>query len=290
MDLDELRALIAVVETGSFSAAAKSLRFARATLRRRIDELEARLGVPLLERDGASVRPTTAGAMLARRGPSVLAEARTLMQAIRSLDRTAPQELHLVGLPGPPPDVMVMGLRALAPVMPNIQLRLTFQEDPTQLPDDSAVGLDLAETAPEGSFTVRHLFRMPIGLWAERKALAKHPIDSVDALLEHPIAAWRNREGALSELRTHDGERIPFKPAVLTSDLSLLSGYATAGVAIAYGPRPPGRSRELSRVLPDLIGHDIHGWLLTNRTQGLSEVIEHLARFAAAFVIEDGGA
>ncbi|MGB5311463.1 MAG: LysR family transcriptional regulator, partial [Polyangiales bacterium] len=48
MNLDELRAFVAVSETGSIVAAARSLNFARATLRRRLDELEARAGVPLL--------------------------------------------------------------------------------------------------------------------------------------------------------------------------------------------------------------------------------------------------
>ena len=102
MDLDELRALIAVVETGSFSAAAKSLRFARATLRRRIDELEARMGTTLIERDEQRVRPTAAGALLVERGPALLMEARSLMSSIRQIERGVPQEIHVVGLPGPP--------------------------------------------------------------------------------------------------------------------------------------------------------------------------------------------
>lgn len=39
MDLEELRAFLAVADTGSFLTAAKSLRMSRATLRRRIDQL-----------------------------------------------------------------------------------------------------------------------------------------------------------------------------------------------------------------------------------------------------------
>ena len=63
MDLDELRVFIAIVDRGSFAAAAKALRFPLATLRRRFDELEARMGVKLLERDHNGASPTSAVAM-----------------------------------------------------------------------------------------------------------------------------------------------------------------------------------------------------------------------------------
>ncbi|WP_293262739.1 LysR family transcriptional regulator [Nannocystis sp.] len=69
------RAFIAVVETGSFLSAATSLNVARATLRRRVDALEARAGVPLLERSARGVVVTEAGALLATRGRHVLQEA-----------------------------------------------------------------------------------------------------------------------------------------------------------------------------------------------------------------------
>ncbi len=62
MNLDELRAFVAVAETGSIVAAARSLNFARATLRRRLDELEARAGLPLLYRTAQGVTLTEAGA------------------------------------------------------------------------------------------------------------------------------------------------------------------------------------------------------------------------------------
>ena len=46
MDLDELRVFVAIVDRGSFAAAAKALRFPFATLRRRFDELEASVNAP----------------------------------------------------------------------------------------------------------------------------------------------------------------------------------------------------------------------------------------------------
>ena len=59
MDLEELRVLVAVAETGSLLGAAEKLGITRSTLRRRIDDLEARTHVPLLVRSpqGAAVAP-----------------------------------------------------------------------------------------------------------------------------------------------------------------------------------------------------------------------------------------
>ena len=72
MDLEELRSFLAVVETGSFLAAATNLGVARATLRRRVDALEARAGVPLLERTARGVTVTEAGSVLMARGRQVV--------------------------------------------------------------------------------------------------------------------------------------------------------------------------------------------------------------------------
>ena len=82
MDLEELRAFLAVADTGSFLTAAKSLRLSRATLRRRIDQLEARAGVLLVDRTRAGATLTEAGSVLATRGRQMVQEASAL--SIRS--------------------------------------------------------------------------------------------------------------------------------------------------------------------------------------------------------------
>lgn len=68
MDLEELRAFLTVVDTGSFLAAADSLGVSRTTLRRRVGSLEARAGVTLLESTSQGAVLTEAGQLLAKRG------------------------------------------------------------------------------------------------------------------------------------------------------------------------------------------------------------------------------
>src|SRR5713101_8293348 len=60
-ELLDLRAFLAVVDLGGFHKAADSLNLSQSALSRRIQALEAAVGVPLLERTTRHVSPTTVG-------------------------------------------------------------------------------------------------------------------------------------------------------------------------------------------------------------------------------------
>ena len=64
-----------VVETGSFSAAARDLRVGQPAVSKTIASLEARLGVRLLVRSTRRLRPTEAGQAFHERARRVLDEA-----------------------------------------------------------------------------------------------------------------------------------------------------------------------------------------------------------------------
>lgn len=63
-DWNHLRAFLATVETGSLSAAARSLGLTQPTLGRQVAALEQELGILLFERVGRALVLTTAGAEL----------------------------------------------------------------------------------------------------------------------------------------------------------------------------------------------------------------------------------
>lgn len=69
-----LAALVAVVEAGSLSAAARRLHVAKSVVSRRITELEAHLGVQLLRRTTRRLVLTDAGQEFHRRATEILAE------------------------------------------------------------------------------------------------------------------------------------------------------------------------------------------------------------------------
>lgn len=73
-DLPDLQAFAAVAALGSFRAAAQSLHLSQPALSRRIDKLEAGLGVRLLERTTRKVSLSNTGREFARKAQSLLDE------------------------------------------------------------------------------------------------------------------------------------------------------------------------------------------------------------------------
>ncbi|WP_162409081.1 LysR family transcriptional regulator [Acuticoccus sediminis] len=72
MDIRQLRYFVAVVERGSFSAAARHLSVAQPALSRHVRALEEGLGVLLVRRDAHGVRPTEHGERLFHQASSIL--------------------------------------------------------------------------------------------------------------------------------------------------------------------------------------------------------------------------
>jgi DNA-binding transcriptional LysR family regulator len=62
--LDHLQAFVAVIEHGTFSAAAERLRVSQPAVSQQVRQLEQRLGIRLVERVGKRAAPTAAGAEL----------------------------------------------------------------------------------------------------------------------------------------------------------------------------------------------------------------------------------
>ncbi len=73
-----------IVEAGSFSQAARTIHVAQPALSQQIAELEASLGVSLLQRSARGVRPTVAGEKLYEEASSILRQLENLPGLIRS--------------------------------------------------------------------------------------------------------------------------------------------------------------------------------------------------------------
>lgn len=81
-ELRQLRALVAVLDTGSFTAAAQRLRIAQPALSRQVAGLERLVGHRLVDRAHHPLRPTTAGAAMLPHARRVLATAADTLDAL----------------------------------------------------------------------------------------------------------------------------------------------------------------------------------------------------------------
>jgi DNA-binding transcriptional LysR family regulator len=80
LELRQLRCLVAIVDTGSFTDAAIELGVSQAAVSRTLRSLEQVLGTRLLHRTSRNVTPTTAGVQVLSRARQLLAEADNLVR------------------------------------------------------------------------------------------------------------------------------------------------------------------------------------------------------------------
>lgn len=238
MDLEALRAFLAVVETGSFVAASTSLRWARATLRRRVDELEVMAGVPLLVRSGQGATPTEAGRVLVRRGREILSETSALLSSVREVG-AQPSGLVRLALPvGLPPTLLLPMYATLRARYPQLRVSMRLSEDPVaELLNGVDVALCFGAFPPEGPWVTREILRVPQRLVASRDYLREHgtPHD-LAALAKHDLLWWTAPGESSTRLPLKRGGAHAVTPALLSSDIHLLRGCAALGQGIAWAP------------------------------------------------------
>lgn len=85
MDIGELQAFLAVVDTGSFSQAAERLFLTQPAISKRIASLEAELGAALFDRIGRRISLTEAGRALLPRARHILNEIEDSRRAVSTL-------------------------------------------------------------------------------------------------------------------------------------------------------------------------------------------------------------
>ena len=101
LELRHLLALVAVVETGTFSAAAEQLGYTQSAVSQQVGTLERIVGTPLFERPGGRrpVRLTAAGEMLLTHARAVLARVSAAAADLRALASGEQGELRVGTLP-----------------------------------------------------------------------------------------------------------------------------------------------------------------------------------------------
>ncbi len=263
MDLEEFRAFLAVVETGSFLAAATTLNVARATLRRRVEALEARAGVPLLERSARGVVVTEAGSLLATRGRLVLQEANALVASVRAIGREPVGVLRIAFPVGLPPYLLTPLFGALRSAYPRLALQLRISDDPVAgSHEDTDLLAHFGGTGPSGSWLSYEVLRVRERLIASSDYLARRGTPtSLEALSGHELLSWLapGEDGRVWPTLT--GEPLEVEPALVTADIHFIRQCVIAGLGIALVPDvmlpdPGVAPGTLVPVLADIVGRE----------------------------------
>ena len=127
LTLDQIQLFLAVVDTGSFSKAAKRLNRAQSAVTYGIQKLEAQFGIPLFDRTAYRPALTVAGRALLPRARRIAEETNAFRDTARSLASGLEAELTIVLNSMFPMRAAVEALRAFTAKFPTVPPRIYVQ-------------------------------------------------------------------------------------------------------------------------------------------------------------------
>jgi DNA-binding transcriptional LysR family regulator len=191
--LDDLALYLSIVDAGSLAGAARRTRRSPPSVTRRLNELERRLGVRLLERNTRRLALTDAGRRLTEHARNLLADFDNAMRDITG-EAAAPRGLLRLSAP------LLFGRRHVTPIVlaylaayPTVTASLSLDDRPVDLIEEGVdVALRIAQLDDSSLVarrvgTVRRLFVASPGYLA-RKGTPRRPQD----LAGHDIVLFVN--------------------------------------------------------------------------------------------------
>jgi LysR family transcriptional regulator, benzoate and cis,cis-muconate-responsive activator of ben and cat genes len=186
-----LRYFLAVADELNFTRAAETLNIAQPALSAQIRQLEAQLGVQLLERTTRSVRLTDAGRAVRERGPAALAALDDVWEAARRAGRGEAGRLRIAYSPSAGYETAPRLVEAMSERYPGVEVSAEVLPTPeivrAVLDGRADVGVARTPVPAEGARlrTVR-LERQGVLVPADHP-LARGPEVELAAVAEHPI-------------------------------------------------------------------------------------------------------
>jgi DNA-binding transcriptional LysR family regulator len=243
-DTRQLAALLAVVETGTFTGAAEQLGFTQSAVSQQIARLERSVGAPLLERPGGPrrVRLTPVGEALALHGRAVVDRLRAAQADIAAILAGERGTLRVGTLQSVGTKVLPRLLRRFRTDQPGIELVATEIQDMAALPAGVESGeLDLSFVPlplPEGPFALRRLLDDPYMFMAPAAAPeARQDAVSLRQVIRLPLIGLRDEIEAreLETILRRTGTEPTF--AFRSNDNPTIQGLVAAELGYAVLPR-----------------------------------------------------
>jgi DNA-binding transcriptional LysR family regulator len=271
-DLNEMAIFVRVVESGSFTGAAKALSLPKSTVSRKITQLEERLGVRLIQRTTRSLSLTDTGSAYHAHCSRILADIEEANIAVTQMQST-PTGILRITAPVLFGSTVLSGLVAeYMELHPQVNIDLVLSD---QLLDLVQEGIDVAFRVgqlEDSSLIGRYLGDVKAMVCASPDYIAKfgkpnHP----DEIAKHQIIAatgWNQWS-----LKGPEGQEVNvnIKPRLKVNDLSSLYTLALSGAGIAALPvliaASAIKSKNLIPILCDwpFEAHPIHALYASNR-------------------------
>lgn len=260
--LDCDRMFVAVMEAGSFAAAARRLGTSSGQASKMVSRLEAALGVRLLNRTTRALSPTELGQAYFERIRPLLDELDALDSSVRSASGAPSGRLRITA-------PATFGVRQLAPALndfarryPGIELDVSFSDRVASLVDEGFAAAVRIGRPVDSSLIARRLCDVQIVALASQGYLEAHGVPArPEDLARHQCIIDTNRRDSFTwRFRDQSGQflSVAVTGRLRYSDPEACLGAAEAGFGIAYLPDfvagdsiRAGRVQAILRDFPD---------------------------------------
>lgn len=266
-DWNQARALLATVEEGSLSAAARVLNLTQPTLGRQVAALEEELGVVLFERSGRQLLPTPVAREIAdhvrRMGDAATAislSATGQSQSVEGVVRVSATEMYGA-------KVLPSFVWNLRKSHPGIVIDVVATNALSDLRNREA-DIAIRNADPKDpDMIVRRLFDESGGLFAAPILERTHgPFRTLEDLRDAPFVGFASMDGVVEELQKR---HVPItRDNIVAGSENHLVHWemARAGIGIGLNGRDIGGLADgMLPVLPDLVQFEFPVWLVAPR-------------------------
>jgi DNA-binding transcriptional LysR family regulator len=287
-DLNDVKFFVAVAENQGFSAAARMLNLPKSSVSRRITNLEARLGVRLIERSTRSLRLTEVGTSFYERCRAILADLDAAEREV-AIRRGEPAGLVRMSCPtGLAQFVLAKILPDFLTRYPKVRLQVLATNRAMDLVDDNIDIAIRARARPaDEAVMMRMLYRGKLIFVGSPTFASRHQVRVDDlpsfpflSFLEEPrlqIYALRGPNAATTTAT--------FDPILRSSDFTVVLKAAIAGLGIALLPAEIAeddiQSKRLIQILPDWQSEEIAVHLVFATNRGIVPAVRVLIDYLA---------
>lgn len=241
MDIRQLRYFSAIVRTGSFTRAAEQLGISQPTLSQQIRTLERKVGNPLFERLGRSVRLTAHGEALRKPAADILQQVAEAKCSLDQLQQGVRGRLRVGVIPTIMPYLIAPRVAAFSSRYPEVDLQFTEDTTPHLVEQLQSGDLDLAVSGlpvRNPDIVCSELTREPLFL----AVAEKHPLAHEKAIDLHDLQNERFlllKEGHCLRddvLRTCTRGRNELRSVFETDQLASIFQFVRSGFGLTVVP------------------------------------------------------
>jgi len=273
LDWNLLKSFLAVVETGSLSAAARRLASSQPTIGRHVKELELALGLKLFIRRQHGLEPTDQGQELARRAQAIGATVVDFTRGAAGLSEQVIGTVRLTATEHIAHHLLPSALGALRRAEPEIEIELVVDNSSKSLSRREADIAIRQFQPPEEDLTSRRLGQLELGIYATREFLARlGPIDLAALIAGHHLIGSETNV-LPPEVSAQIGPALTRKAfwfrcdSLLTQRAMMRAGLGIASEIVVIARREPDLVRlfETIRIPPIELWLVIHRDLMNSR-------------------------